>query len=480
MNVIEIDGASNNGVDAIRELRDTVNYMPSSGHYKLYIIDEVHMLSTSAFNALLKTLEEPPSHVYFVMATTEVHKIPNTILSRVQRFDFRRVPTRAIADYLKHICDNEKVTADPDAVWMIARQADGSVRDSQSLLEQVINFTNGNLTRASAVEILGLTDRQVLLDIFAAIVSRNVPAVVSALERLLSTGADPKILLQELMEEVRHALMIRLNTPAHLVDLPDSEREALQNLTRDLSSEDLHMLFDMALKGASDVQRASDLQLVLEMVLLRMAGAPRWSELGVTSAAPAAANTAGRATKTSGPASRSAPTGAAGEPAAPSSRTTQVSTPSPTAAVPTDNTAAASREFSPTELKYKDLVEKIKEVNGLIGAQLENCFVLEQTATELKLGVPTKLKFLFDKISQPDFKKKLMNYMMTFWGSGLQVNIQLADPQETKTHTPKALDQKIEANKQENIRQQVENHPLVQSTRNVFKAEIKSIKEIKR
>ncbi len=139
---MEIDGASNNGVDAIRELRDTVMFMPSSGKYKIYIIDEVHMLSTSAFNALLKTLEEPPDHVVFIMATTEVHKIPQTILSRCQRFDFRRISTRQITEHLKVICAGEGVQAEEEALWVIARQGDGSMRDSQSLLDQVITFAN--------------------------------------------------------------------------------------------------------------------------------------------------------------------------------------------------------------------------------------------------------------------------------------------------------------------------------------------------
>jgi DNA polymerase-3 subunit gamma/tau len=455
VNVLEIDGASNNGVDSIRELRDTVSYMPSSGKYKLYIIDEVHMLSTSAFNALLKTLEEPPAHVYFIMATTEVHKIPNTILSRCQRFDFRRVPTRAIADYLKQICDSEKVKADADAVWMIARQADGSIRDSQSLLEQVINFSGGNVVRSSAIEILGLTDRQILLDIFAALVQRNVPGIVSVLEKLLQTGSDPKILMQELMEEVRHALMIKLGTPTHLVDLPDSEREQLQKLTQDLAIEDLHMLFDMALKGANDIQRASDLQLVMEMILLRMAGAPRWGQR-----APLQVNRAlgGAAIPPLG-----APTLA-------------IPTPGMPTAAPTSSTlrTGANGDFS-----YRELVEKIKEVNGLIGAQLENCFVLAQTPTELKLGIPTKLKFLYDKLNQPDFKKKLNNYLTTFGKTGLQVQIELADPPEGEAATPKAQAVKDEKTQQAEMRQAIENHPLVKSTKNVFKGEIKTIKEIK-
>ena len=187
LDVIEIDGASNNGVDAIRELRETVGYMPSSGRWKVYIIDEVHMLSTSAFNALLKTLEEPPPHVVFIMATTEAQKIPNTILSRCQRFDFRRIPSRQIAAQLQKICEAEGVRVEPEAVWLIARQADGSMRDSQSLLDQVITFAAGELTLAKAVDVLGLTDRTVLLETLTALVTRNTEMAIALIETSLST-----------------------------------------------------------------------------------------------------------------------------------------------------------------------------------------------------------------------------------------------------------------------------------------------------
>ena len=177
--VRELDAASNNGVDDIRDLLSGVMHMPTSGRYKIYIVDEVHMLSTSAFNALLKTLEEPPSHVIFILATTEVHKIPQTILSRCQRFDFRRIPTRQIAEHLKLICDSEKVSYEEEALWLIARQGDGSMRDSQSLLDQVISFTNGKLTKALCTDILGLSDRGLLLDTLKALVARDTQGALT-------------------------------------------------------------------------------------------------------------------------------------------------------------------------------------------------------------------------------------------------------------------------------------------------------------
>ncbi|MGE3682872.1 MAG: DNA polymerase III subunit gamma/tau [Bdellovibrionales bacterium] len=491
VNVIEIDGASNNGVDAIRELRDTVGYLPASGQFKLYIIDEVHMLSTSAFNALLKTLEEPPSHVYFVMATTEAQKIPNTILSRCQRFDFRRIPTRAIAQHLQTICERDGVKFESEALWTIARQGDGSMRDSQSLLDQVINFTNGDLRRELVVSTLGLTDRGLLLNLLRSIMSSETTGVLAALSGLHQSGNDPKLLLLDMMEQIRNTLLLKLNADRARIDLPDSEQEALLQMSTALSPEDLHLLFDMALKGAQDLARAMDPLLVLEMVLLRMATAPRITAFQA-SAHPAGANagslnptaTVTRAetpknpvipnrspaaphptgTGAPGPTSSGAPRGPGGAGAAPQPVVDGRSTPDPN---------------SPLEVRFKELVERIKEVNGLIGAQLENCFVVSLEQKLMTLGVSNKHKFLFDKISQPDFRKKVVNYLNSFWGPGYSLDIQLREPGRNEETSPKVLAERMERERQHRVRQAVEAHPLVQSAQSVFKAEIKAIKEMK-
>lgn len=465
MNVIEIDGASNNGVDAIRELRDTVAFMPSSGKYKLYIIDEVHMLSTSAFNALLKTLEEPPEPVYFVMATTDVHKIPNTVLSRCQRFDFRRIPTRVIAAHLQLICERDKVQFEPDALWTIARQGDGSMRDAQSLLDQTINFTNGNLQRELVVSTLGLTDRGLLMDLLTAVLHRRTAGVVEGLRRLHESGNDAKLFLLDFMEQVRNTLLLKISEDRSLIDLPDSEQEALLRESAELSAEDLHLLFDMCLKGAQDLARASDTLLVLEMILLRMANAPR---VGAFLA---------------GTVVTSGPTLNASAPVA-TPRPATVATPAPKNFAPQETTIDANL---PLEHRYKELVEKIKEVNGLIGAQLENCFVLKLEHKQITLGVAEKHKFLFDKINAPEFKKKVGNYLTSFWGPGYSVNVQLSNSatptagKETPAAmmSPKVLGEKMEGDRQQAVRKAVEAHPMMQSVQSVFKAEIKSIKETK-
>lgn len=449
VNVIEIDGASNNGVDAIRELRETVGYMPSSGKFKIYIIDEVHMLSTSAFNALLKTLEEPPEHVFFVMATTEAHKIPNTILSRCQRFDFRRIPTSQIAEHLKKICTADKVNFQPDALWSIARQGDGSMRDSQSLLEQVINFSQGEITLTKTTDILGLTNRQLLVDTWAGLLARDGRAIVEQIRKLFHQSLDPKVFIQDLLEEIRHTLLLKIAPQqSELVDLPDSEKEQLKKLSAELSAEDLHLLFDMALKGAQDLSRAMDPKLVLEMVLLRMAEAPRVRNLNALLASGAGLSV---------PRSVSVPV---------------------TGSVSASASASASVGRSApvgNEAKWKDLVEKIKTVNGMIGAQLENVYVTEIQGDLIKVVVPNKLKFLFDKLNNPDFKKRVSNYIQTYWGSAYRLDVQVATETAAAAPTPKAMGQKAEADKQASLREAVENHPLTKAVNGVFKTEIKSI-----
>lgn len=465
LNVVEIDGASNNGVDAIRELRDTVGYLPSSGRYKMYIIDEVHMLSTSAFNALLKTLEEPPEHVYFVMATTEAHKIPNTILSRCQRFDFRRIPTRVIAQHLQTICERDQVKFEPDALWIVARQGDGSMRDAQSLLDQTINFTNGDVRRDLVVDTLGLTDRGLLLQVLGALIGRDVQAAIGAVQALSKTGSDPKLFLLDIMEQLRNTLLIKLNADKSLVDLPDSEIEALAKMSDGATPEELHLLFDMALKGAQDLARATDAQLVLEMVLLRMAAAPK---ITFTGAHAVAATPAASRVVPSMPA-RTVP-----------AQTKPVPSPAPSPLAKSEPVPEAPNSDSPVQQQFRSLVEKIKDVNGLVGAQLENCFVIRLENKNLVLGVSQKHRFLFDKLNQPDFKKKVVNYVTSFWGPGYTLEIQLGEAgSKPEAMSPKVLSAKMEEDRQSALRKEVESHPLVQSAQSVFKTEIKSIKEVK-
>ncbi len=556
LDVIEIDGASNNGVDSVRELRDTVAFMPSSGKYKLYIIDEVHMLSTSAFNALLKTLEEPPGHVVFIMATTEAHKIPNTILSRCQRFDFRRISTKAISENLLMICQAEGIQADPLALWSIARQGDGSMRDSQSLLDQLITFSGKEISVEKVTEALGLTDRRLILESLKALVLRDSQMMVEIAKKNFSAGYDPRNFVQDLLLEIRHALFIKLNPEAaqDLVDLPESEITELKELCAELSEEDMHLLFDMALKGASDLMRAQDQKIVLEMLLLRMAAAPRIENLlGRTGSSASTKNPASQnAQSKTGAVSRSYSSSSASKNTSEPSRGTGAressaqsrnfasENSSVTSAKDTSisssansagrssardtqgsdyssalgaqdhdsnrlsvtsansqqnygaddrsasNRASAQDEEVPLSIdpsqnlneQWHALVNRIKKINPVMAASLENTLLTGVAGKNLKLSVGSKKKFIFDKIVEADFKRKALNYISTFWGAGFDYAVELGEESEGSV-TPRAFAQSKEEERQSEVRKAVENHPLVKATQSVFKTEIKSIKEMK-
>jgi DNA polymerase-3 subunit gamma/tau len=500
LDVIEIDGASNNGVDSIRELRESVGYMPSHGKYKIYIIDEVHMLTTSAFNALLKTLEEPPPHAIFILATTEAQKIPNTILSRCQRFDFRRISTRQIADHLAKICEAEKIEFEVEGLWVIARQADGSMRDGQSLLDQVVSFCAGDkLTHNVVVEVLGLTDRSVLLETLTSLAARDAQGILQIIEKIFRGGYDYKIFAQELLEEIRHALIARMIDPEkinleNMLDLPQTEIEALRKLTVKLSEEDLHFMFDMALKGVNDLLRAQDSRLVLEILLLRMASAPRIHDLqNLLNAKEAVANIQAHLPPPNQPQVGAPPKPSPGGPIRNYAAGIQASQNSaPPLQRPAPQPAAAPQRNSyfdqkgtqpsptldfqnPTEL-WIGFVEKIKKSNGLLGAILENTELVAIDGTVLKLGVPKKMSFLLDKLKEPDNLRRIEKFVETLWNKKFTIQAQLTGETES-TSAPKVIEEKKILAEEKSIEKQIENHPLVRSTQELFKVQIKSIKE---
>lgn len=271
VDVFEIDGASNNSVDNVREISESVRYVPSQGKYKVYIIDEVHMLSTAAFNALLKTLEEPPAHAIFIFATTEVHKIPATILSRCQRFDFKRIPLREIQARLVEIATREGVRFEDKALYLIAREADGSMRDSQSLLEQVLSFSGGELREADVAEALGLMGRSVLYELSEAIIGKDARACLNIVEKVYKFGYDFKRGCSDLLEHIRDLTILKATGDASLLDLPDSEIGRLLDLSGRVGLDRLHMLFSILSKGYEEVSRSAHPRYALEMTLLRAA-----------------------------------------------------------------------------------------------------------------------------------------------------------------------------------------------------------------
>ena len=221
LDVLEIDGASNNGVEQVRDLRESVKYAPSRGQFKIYYIDEVHMLSNAAFNALLKTLEEPPEHVKFIFATTEVQKILPTILSRCQRFDLRPIPTQTIADHLLHIAKEEGIALDEIAAWAIAKGADGGMRDAQSMLDQLVAFCGETITEENVLEIFGFTSREKVAALTSKLLSRQTPAALKLIQDEAESGRELSQLLGELIGSLRGLLIAKLDPSADGEGIPE-------------------------------------------------------------------------------------------------------------------------------------------------------------------------------------------------------------------------------------------------------------------
>lgn len=271
VDVLEMDAASRTGVDDIREIIDSVQYAPVSGRYKVFIIDEVHMLSKAAFNALLKTLEEPPEHVKFVFATTEIRKVPVTVLSRCQRFDLRRIDAGILDAYFKEILGKEKVEAEDGAVALIARAADGSARDGLSLLDQAISREPGKVTEEQVRHMLGLVDRSITLDLFESLMKGDSPAAMGYLDSLYKAGADPVMVLQDLLDLTHYLTKVKVS-PEVAADkaLPEAERVRGTALSKSLSVPVLTRTWQILLKGVTEVQHAFSPQQALEMVLIRL------------------------------------------------------------------------------------------------------------------------------------------------------------------------------------------------------------------
>jgi DNA polymerase-3 subunit gamma/tau len=297
VDVIEMDAASRTGVDDIRDLTEGVRYRPVSGRYKVYIIDEIHMLSKNAFNALLKTLEEPPPNVKFIFATTEIQKVPVTVLSRCQRFSLRRVPVELLIQHYRRIAEAEGVDADPGALALIARAADGSVRDGLSLLDQAIALSAGRIEEGAVRDMLGVADRGLVFALLEALFRGDAPTALAQMDHLYEGGADPLMVLQDLLDLSHFLTRLKLAPEAGTGDpIAEGDRERARPLAEKLTMPVLTRAWQMLLKGLEEVQVAPSAIQGAEMVLVRLtyvADLPAPAELVRSIATPSARGNAG-------------------------------------------------------------------------------------------------------------------------------------------------------------------------------------------
>jgi DNA polymerase-3 subunit gamma/tau len=267
--VMEIDGASNTSVDDIRNLQKELLYSTTNSNFKIYIIDEVHMLSKNAFNALLKTLEEPPESVIFIFATTEPHKVLPTIVSRCQRFDFKRIPIPDIIDRLHSICKQEEIEAEEEALFTIAKKADGSMRDALSLMDQLLAYGHDKITLENVLSVFGIVHNDVYLEIMQALARKDASSILKQLHSILEKGNDIQEFINGLMDFIRNMLLLKMNLKVH--EIPDSLLESLEKLIQEFSENELLYAISMLIKTKTDIKTSSNPILIAEMAFVKLA-----------------------------------------------------------------------------------------------------------------------------------------------------------------------------------------------------------------
>lgn len=280
LDVIEIDGASNRGIDEIRTLRENVKFSPTGGKFKIYIIDEVHMLTTEAFNALLKTLEEPPAFVKFIFATTQPHKVIPTILSRCQRFDFRRISNMEIIAQLEHIVAAENIDVNKEVLFAIAKSSDGALRDAESILDQLVSFSKGKISLKDVISVLGLVEQEVLFEITDKIIQKSPRAALELFNNIIDEGKDPGVFLANLIEHFRNLMIAKVaQADSRLIDSPQEICERLMHQAKAFSLEEIFNIFNILINTQEMAKRLESSRIPLEISLVKLAHDKRGSGL---------------------------------------------------------------------------------------------------------------------------------------------------------------------------------------------------------
>lgn len=269
INIIEIDAASNNRVDDVRELREKVKFLPVGTKYKVYIIDEVHMLTDSAFNALLKTLEEPPAHVIFILATTEAHKLPATILSRCVRFDFRLVGADQLTRFLENVLDNEHIPYDSEALRLIALAGEGSVRDTLSIADCVVAYSDGKITKENVLKVLGSTDQELLVEFFDKLLNKDIGGILEEVNRLDRNGKNLSVFVKDLSKQARNLLICKsCNKPNEILNLPDDAFEELSRQAKEFDEKKLIYFMQTFASAENELRYSLSPRLLLETLAM--------------------------------------------------------------------------------------------------------------------------------------------------------------------------------------------------------------------
>jgi DNA polymerase III subunit gamma/tau len=459
VDVFEIDGASNNGVDEIRELRDNVKYLPAHSRYKIFIIDEVHMLSNSAFNALLKTLEEPPPHIKFIFATTEPHKVPITILSRCQRFDFKRIPLAKMIARLRFILDQEGVSMSDTALAMVARKGDGSMRDSLSALDQVLAFCGEQVDDPAVISLLGVVDRTLLLSAIDAILARDTATLIDVVRTVDDSGYNIRHFCHELIELMRTLLLIKtVTSTGDLLDLSDKELEESRTLAGKSDLQTIQRCIAILLKADSEMAHSSFTRLLLEMAMIKMAT--------LTPVIPVNELLERLRALESSPPRQPV---LAAEPAAPGYKPAPRKLSEP--AEPAE--PASAPQVAPSNTKdWQGFVAFVKTRKPMLATKLEKGSPIKVSGDALHLGYP-KDTLEFSMLQESDYQKQLGELSALFFGN--PVNIRILPLSENSGAAPMSIAEKKSADvarREKEVKDAADNHPLVKAALGVFGGEV--------
>ena len=453
VDLLEVDAASNTQVEKMRELLENALYAPTTARYKIYIIDEVHMLSKSAFNAMLKTLEEPPEHVKFILATTDPQRIPVTVLSRCLQFNLKQIPPALIAAHLKHVLEHEQISCDAISLQLLARAAQGSLRDALSILDQAISFGGGTIEEAGVRDMLGAIDQSYLYELLDALTHKDGAGMLAIADAMESRSVSFDAALQDLASLLHRIALAQIARPAIAEDIP--EREHLLELAKTFAAEDIQLFYQIAIHGRGDLGRAPDEYAGFTMTLMRMlAFMPEEfpQTRSPSTPAPAAAINAGGSAADRGRGTRE--TDGQVKPASPSA--TSLGTAKPAATSASVETPAAAKPDADTSLLSSDWIAIVPELklSGLARMLAQHSEVKHVTSNEIEFCVPETQKHLLDK----DYQARVQAALRAHVGKPVRVKFSVG---MVTGMTPAELENRAKQERQSQAITAVESDPFV-------------------
>jgi DNA polymerase-3 subunit gamma/tau len=466
LDVIEIDAASNRGIDDIKELRETVKYAPAQGRYKVYIVDEVHQLSKDAFNAFLKTLEEPPKSVVFVLATTEPHKLPATILSRCQRFDFRPIPLAAIRGRLRSIAEREGIRLDDAAEFAIAKKADGSLRDALSLLDQVVAFGGEEVDLEALRRLIGVPDEERYLELTEALRAGDARAALRFARDLRATGYDLESFYEGLLEHLRNLLLFAIGEGEALAEVPERYRETYRETADGLGQEDLLRMVTLAADEEQVFRRSSQQAVVLEVLLVRLALLDRTVELDRVLAAlrPAAAGApAGGRGGASGELDRTRPA---------RGRASGSGASAATAGGSVESSSPVSLSLDLLRTAWDEVVEAVHGERPTVAALLRGTRPAACSVESVTLEVPRGAEFRLEQLRQRGTLEPLVRALGQRWDFTGRIEVVEVGDSAAPTR-PTGL-REVEA---QDVAAKLERDPLLRQVADLFDASVERVQQ---